>query len=127
MRIFYVSLLGATLLALTVFTLFGETLYKLGKPVILSTERAGGVFGRDGVAVDAKALRSDAGGDYVYVLKSERGYSLVLYTVSRVAVEVMREYGGVVFVTDVPGGVRMGDTLVIEAEGELRDGVRVIR
>jgi len=124
-KIITVCLLGFMLLSLAFFTLFGEAMYTWGKPEV-ATARAMSYVGLDGVVVPQEALWSDASGSYVYLLLSEQGYSRVIYTVSRVDVEVIAvdSFQGKVTLAS-PSAVKGGDIVVQGATGTLEDGKRV--
>ena len=119
-------LLVSMLLLLVFFTLFGEGIYAWGKPKV-TTARATSYVGLEGVVIPFGALRSDDFGDYVYLLLSERGYSRVIYTVTRANVEVIDfDVLGERATLVSHGGVSAGDRLVMHADGMLEDGCRVV-
>jgi len=125
MKIVYICMLGAGLLLLLFFTLFGKRLYEINKPVV-TTLTASSVTGREGIVIYSSALYYDGDDTYVYLLLSEQGYSRYIYTVSRVSVNVIQtnelSYTAVI----AEGDVRIGDRVVNGSEGQLENGIRVI-
>jgi hypothetical protein len=124
MKIIYSCFFCIVLLALTVFTIFGEHLYALGKPIVTTT-RASSFIGENNVIFSIDALHYDETGHYVYILLSERGYSRVIYTVSRVNVEVISIETDLVRVLHTDSGIEAGDRLVVAFVGTIINGNRV--
>lgn len=124
MKKLYICLLILCILALVFFTLLGESLYYYGKPSVL-TATVSIQFGELYIPIDA--LRGDNTGDYVYVLMSERGYSRTIYTVSRVAVDVIEiDRDQEIVWLNSAGELKRGDKVVINTDGVLADGKRVL-
>ena len=127
MKKIYVCLLLLIISSLVVFTVYGESLYELGMPTVT----AGSVvsfFDHDGFAVPLGALRTDGdGADYVYLLTSERGYSRVIHTISRIDVEVTSVDSGqdramLAYVEGLAAGARV----VLSSDRPLADKGRVL-
>ena len=125
MKKIYISLLAAVMLSLVIFTFFGESLYDIGKPVV-TTGRASHQF-EEGLAVPLEAIYTDGEGSYVFLLVAEQGYSRIIYSVSRVEVEIaaINEYQRTATLTP-NSNLRNGDNLVTSATGTIKDGSRVI-
>ena len=121
MKKLYLILLGAGLLALAAFYLFGGPLYALGKPAVSAVRVA---YGQAGLTVPVSALCSD-GGDHIYLLNSEQGYSRVIYTVSRAEVEIVSVLadGGAAVISS--NDVKPCDRAVSGTSKPLADGDRV--
>jgi len=124
LRKVYVGMLVLILLLLVFFTMYGEQLYEIGKPVV-TFDRASSFIGQNGTDIPLEALRSNGNQDYVYVLQVEHGYSRIIYTVSRVDVEVLETGRGTVTIA-ASAKIRAGDRLVISETRELDDNIRVI-
>jgi len=124
MRKIYVGLLVLILLSLVFFTVYGEQLYDIGKPVV-TIGRASTFIEQVGIDIPLEALRTNGNQDYVYVLNMEHGYSRIIYTVSRVDVEVLETGWGTVTIA-ASAKIMVGDRLVISETGEIDDNKRVI-
>jgi len=124
MKTIYLCSLVLVLLSLVFFTFFGDSLYELGKPKV-DTARATGVVGQKEVFIPIDALFSEKGEDYVYLLQSERGYCRTIYTLSRVGIEV-ESINNERAMLSLQSRVRTGDRVVINADGIVSDGIRVI-
>ena len=112
------------LLSLVFFTLFGDGLYEWGKPEV-ETARASSFEGQKPVFVPTDSLHSDNGETYVYVLLSERGYCRMIYTISKVVVEVDSINIDRAMLS-VQSDIKSGDIVIVNANGDLSDGIRVI-
>ena len=113
------------MLSLMFFTFAGEELYALGKPVV-ATGDVVSYFGQEGFFLPCEALRTDEEGTFVYVLLSEQGYSRIIHTVSRIALEVDEVDSDLGRFKTTSPDFYVGGKVVVEAEGELADGMRVI-
>jgi hypothetical protein len=115
-------LLGLLLITLLNFTLFGDELYTLGKPIVTVRHAH---TNNEYVFIPMDALHTDDMGDYIYVLNSEPGYSRTIHTVIRIAVEVV----ALQIVDDMLAlnHVDLGTyRVVVHATGALVDGKRVV-
>jgi hypothetical protein len=124
MKKMYVSLLVLILAALAVSTLYGETLYALGKPVV-TVRSATGRLNDPLTYVPLEALRRDGDGDYVYALLSEQGYSRRIYTVIRASVVIHTPDTGL-GTAGLSSGYIILDRVVVQTDRELTDGCRVV-
>lgn len=111
--------------AMIFFTAFGDRLYYAFKPRVKVDE----VISFDGGAYLPKsAVFEEADGDYVYALKSEAGFSRVIYTVIREKIigyspDDSGYFDGWVKI-EAEGGLR--GVFVISSSKPLFDGAKVI-
>ena len=125
MKKIYILLLATIMLLLVFFTFFGESLYEIGKPLV-TTSKASYQY-EEGPAVPLEAIYSDGEKTYVYHLIAEQGYSRIIYSVTRVEVEitVINEYQKTATLTP-DSKINSGDNLITSATGIIKDGSRVI-
>ena len=126
MKIFYACLFCLVLLTLLFFSLYGDALYESGKPIV-TTVRMVSVAGQEGIIVPTDAVHYDSGGAYVYRLRSERGYSRVIYTAYRVDVEIIaHDSDSGTTVVKYTVNTAFGDSIIVVKAGEIKDGGRVL-
>lgn len=124
----YAVLMLLPLLALAFFTVHGERLYAINKPVVkpVLVETAHveveGVLQKQ-MQIPASALYTENDGVYVYVLESQQGYSRMLHSVRKQAVIYTVRPEGDIYVTR---GLRSSDKVIASTDSALADGERVI-
>ncbi|MDR1693402.1 MAG: hypothetical protein LBR72_08605 [Oscillospiraceae bacterium] len=125
------ALLGLFLLTVLIFTVYGEKIYAMGKPLVtVSPVRLNGPY--DNTAeLDLAALRNDENGDYVYIMSAEQAYSRIEYSVRYTPVVVLSKTGtrfetnaGIASYNDF--GLPGDGSAVLTETAPLKDGMRVL-
>ena len=132
MRKAYIAVMTLGLAALAVFTLAGKELYNIGKPTV-ATAAAKSLFlnGTDKyIAVPQRAVDTDAQGAFIYVVRSESGFSRTILTVEKreifIAEMEKTEYeldDGFIWIAE---GLAGNELIVTGSDKALTSGMRVI-
>jgi hypothetical protein len=129
-----VYLLALTLLILLFFTLFGETLYEQGKPVVTVMATARGSFSVSYYG-PPEVLHTDERGDFLYIayaIPPASRHMRKVYTVFRVSVlrkQYHEEEGMVFLVVDRLLGMdpfQEGTMLILNSTKPLTEGCEVL-
>ena len=125
MKKVYVCLLALCLLALAFFTVYGESLYEIGKPRV-QTATVSRPMDETFLQIPQEALYEDEASTYVYVVVSEKGYSRTIHTVERRAVTVIERTEGGYVKLESDEEVQRGDLVVVSADAQIAHRSRVL-
>ena len=127
-KILTLSAFALFLVSVLIFTAFGEEIRDALSPTVryvsLSYAKFDSTDSRAYPSFPSEAVHTDeTGSDYVWVIMPTDEYPEDAYAVKRADVTVIHEADGMVYVRfadfEVTGGI------VVESDGELRDGQRV--
>jgi len=127
-KILTLSAFALFLVSVLIFTAFGGEIRDALSPTVRYVSLSYAKFDPDDTraypAFPSEAVHTDeTGTDYVWVITLTDEYPEDAYAVKRADVTVIHEADGIVYVRfadyDITGGI------VVEADGELRDGQRV--
>ena len=106
------------------FSVYGEALYYSTKPDV-TVYRAQNVWTDENGKIKLIIPKSCiVDGEYVYTISQTQGFSLIISTLCKKEIEVS-EYEPNELMVIVENGLEMGTLIVLDAEGDLSDGIRV--